>query len=95
MNFGSLLSDELRQKHGKKTARPRPGDSVKILRGGFKGIEGKVTRVDAKKGKVFIEGVTREKLEGGTAPAAVDSSKVMITNLDLGDKLRKRKVGGE
>jgi large subunit ribosomal protein L24 len=95
MKFGSPLSDDLRQKYGKKTLRPRKGDSVKIVRGGFQGIEGKITRVDGASGKVYIEGVNREKIAGGTALASIDASKVVITNLLLEDKLRKRKVQGE
>ena len=59
----------MRQKYKKKTLRPRKGDSVKIVRGGFKGIEGKVSRVDGQKGKLFVEGVNREKIAGGTALA--------------------------
>lgn len=95
MKFGSPLSEDLRQKYKKKTVRPRKGDSVKIVRGGFKGIEGKVSRVDGGKGKLFVEGVNREKIAGGTALAAIDPSNVIITSLDLDDKLRKRKVQGE
>lgn len=85
----------MREKYRKKTLRPRKGDSVKIVRGGFKGIEGKVSRVDGGKGKLFVEGVNREKIAGGTALAPIDPSKVVITSLDLEDKLRKRKVQGE
>jgi len=85
----------LRQKYKKRTLRPRKGDSVKIVRGGFKGIEGKVSRVDGHTGKLFVEGVNREKIAGGTALAPIDASKVMITNVNLDDKLRKRKVQEE
>jgi large subunit ribosomal protein L24 len=95
MKFGSPLSDDLRQKYGKKTLRPRKGDSVKIVRGGFQGIEGKISRVDGVRGKVYIEGVNREKIAGGTALAGIDASKVVLTNLNLDDKLRKRKVQGD
>jgi large subunit ribosomal protein L24 len=95
MTFGSRLSDELRTKYGKKTLRPRKGDSVKIVRGGFKGIEGKVSRVDGAKGKVYVEGVNREKIAGGTSLAAINASKVVLTNIVLDDKLRKRKIEGE
>lgn len=95
MRFGSRLSDDLREKHKKKTLRARKGDSVKIIRGGFKGIEGKVSRVDASHGKLYVEGVNREKIAGGTSLAAIDASKVVITTLSLDDKLRKRKVQGE
>jgi large subunit ribosomal protein L24 len=95
MKFGSPLSDELQEKYKRKTLRPRKGDSVKIVRGGFKGIEGKISRVDGERGKLFVEGVNREKIAGGTAMAAIDASKVIITNVVLDDKLRKRKVQGE
>jgi large subunit ribosomal protein L24 len=95
MKFGSPVSDELRQKYKKRTLRPRKGDSVKIVRGGFKGIEGKVSRVDGQRGKLFVEGVNREKIAGGTALAPIDASKVVITSIELGDKLRKRKVQGD
>ena len=92
MKFGSLLSTELRERHGRRSARPRLGDSVRIVRGEFKGIEGKVTKVDPKSGTVNVEGVTREKLKGGTAPVPIHSSNVIITTLVLDDKLRKRKM---
>ena len=91
--FGSRLSDELREKHSLTAVRPRKGDAVRIVRGGFKGIEGKVTGVDTKLGKLFVEGVTREKIAGGkTSPVPIDASKVVITTLNLEDKLRKQRM---
>ena len=94
--FGSALSEELRDKHGRTAVRPVKGDGVRIVRGGFKGIEGKITGVDTKRGKLFIEGVTREKAAGGkTSPVPIDASKVVITNLNLDDKLRKRRMERE
>jgi large subunit ribosomal protein L24 len=95
MRFGSILSDDLRQKFKRKTLRPRKGDSVKIVRGGFKGIEGKITRVDGARGTIYVEGVNREKIAGGTSLAGIDASKVVITTLNFDDKLRKKKVQGE
>ena len=95
MKFSSILSEELRKKHGKRAVRVREGDVVKILRGEFKGIEGKVTKVDASTGTVNIEGVTREKVAGGTAPVPVRASNIFITTLNLDDKIRKSGLGGE
>jgi len=96
MKFAAPLSKELREKHKRKSLRPVKGDGVKIVRGGFKGIEGKVSRVDPQLGKVFVEGVTREKIAGGkTSGVPIDASKVVITNLNLDDKLRKQKMEGE
>jgi len=94
MKFGSQLSAELRERHGKRSVRPRVGDTVRIVRGEFKDIEGKVTRVDSRGGAVMVEGVTREKIKGGTSPVPISSSKVVITNLALDDKIRKKKLEG-
>jgi len=94
--FGSSLSKELREKHARKSIRPVKGDGVRIVRGGFKGIEGKISRVDPKMGKVFVEGVTREKIAGGkTGAVPIDASKVVITSLNLEDKIRKARVEKE
>ena len=96
MKFGSRLSDELREKYKKRTLRPRKGDSVKIVRGGFKGIEGKVSRVDGAAGKALRRRRQQGEDSGRDgARVPIDASKVMITNLNLDDKLRKRKVQGE
>jgi large subunit ribosomal protein L24 len=95
MKFGSHLSKELREKYGRRSLRPREGDTVKIIRGEFKGIEGKVTKVIAKEGKINVEGVTREKVKGGTAPINIDSSKVMIISINTEDKVRMKKLEGK
>jgi len=60
------------------------------MRGDHKGFEGKVTRVDRKKYRVFIEGITREKVDGSTTLVPIPPSKVMITRLNLDDKWRKK-----
>ena len=92
MKFGSLLSVELREKHGKRSVSPRVGDSARRERGEFKGIEGKIPKVDSRLGVVNVEGVTREKLKGGTAPVPIHSSNLVITSLVLEDKQRKHKL---
>jgi len=52
-------------------------------------LEGKVTGVDRKNYRIFIEGVTREKVDGTTTPVSIHPSKVMIVNLNLDDKWRR------
>ena len=94
MRFGAHLSPELKERHGRRAVRPRVGDTVKIVRGEFKGVEGKITRVDSKDGVVNVEGVTREKLKGGTSPVPIRSSNLVVTSLVLVDKKRKRKLEG-
>jgi large subunit ribosomal protein L24 len=94
MRFGAHLSQELKERHGRRAVRPRVGDTVRIVRGEFKDIEGKITKVDSKIGVVNVEGVTREKLKGGTSPVPIYSSNVVVTSLVLVDKERKRKLEG-
>lgn len=93
MKFSSPLSEELREKYRRRSIRPRAGDTVKILRGEFKGVEGKVTKVLASRGKLNVEGVVKEKAAGGTSPLPIDPSKVVVTSLNLEDRLRKAKLG--
>jgi large subunit ribosomal protein L24 len=94
LKFGSRLSTELRERHSRRSVKPRVGDTVRIVRGEFKDIEGKITGVDPKRGVVNVEGVTREKLKGGTSPVPINSSNVIVTSLVLTDKERKRKLEG-
>jgi ribosomal protein L24 len=60
------------------------------MRGDHKGLEGKVTRIDKRKYKIYVEGLTREKVDGTTIFMPIHPSKVMITNLNLDDKWRKK-----
>jgi large subunit ribosomal protein L24 len=92
MRFGSQLSHDLREKYRRRSTKPRVGDSAKIVRGEFKDIEGKITNVDRAKGTVNVEGVTREKLKGGTSPVPIHSSNVVITGLNMDDKARRKKL---
>ena len=92
MKFGSRLSSELREKHGRRSVRPRVGDTARIVKGEFKGIEGKITKVDPKAGVVNVEGVTHEKQKGGTSPVPIHTSNLVMTALALEDKERKKKL---
>lgn len=66
----------------------RTGDTVRIMRGEFADLVGKVEKVDYSTGRVFVEGMTREKAAGISSKLPVHSSKVLITNLNLSDKWR-------
>jgi len=78
----------------------RAGDSVRIVRGDFSGVEGKVSDIDTTRQRLFVEGVTREKVAGTSEKVSVHCTKVMITKLNLGDKwradsLKERKAAAE
>jgi large subunit ribosomal protein L24 len=93
------LSRELSASKGAKTLPVRKGDTVRIMRGDNKGFEGKVSRVDLKKYRLYMEGLTREKVDGTNIFLPIHPSKVEIRNLNLDDKYRKeilaRKVAPE
>jgi len=82
------LSDELRKAQGRRSYPVRKGDTVKIVRGDFAGVEGKVTDIDTHGRRLFVEGVTREMTSGTSTNVSVHTSKVMITKLNLDDKWR-------
>jgi large subunit ribosomal protein L24 len=83
------LSEDLSASHEVKSLPVRSGDTVRVMRGDHRGVEGKVTRVDLGKYRVYLEGLTREKVDGTTVFLGVHPSKVMITHLNLDDKWRK------
>ncbi len=87
--FSAPLSPELKASHNTRSVPMRVGDTVKIMRGDRKGFEGKVTRVDRQKYRIFVEGITREKVDGSAIQIPIHPSKVMITRLNLDDKWRK------
>jgi len=82
------LAPELISK-GAKTLPVRKGDTVRVVRGDHIGFEGKVNRVDLKRYHIFLEGLTREKVDGTNIFVSVHPSKVMIKSLKLDDKWRK------
>ena len=88
--FSAPLSSKLKDSHGTGSVPVRNGDTVMIMRGDRKGSEGKVTQIDRKKYRIFVEGATREKVDGTQTPVPVHPSKVMITRLNLDDKWRKK-----
>ncbi len=88
--FSAPLSPELKASHNTRSVPVRVGDTVKIARGDRKGFEGKVARVDRQKYRIFVEGITREKVDGTTIQIPIHPSKVMITHLNVDDKWRKQ-----
>jgi large subunit ribosomal protein L24 len=63
---------------------------VKILRGDFKGHEGKVENVDPKNYQLFIDGVSVQKPDGNQVYHPVHPSNTMILELNLDDEKRNK-----
>ncbi len=92
---GSNLSKEIRKKYGRRSVRVVIGDSVKVIRGEYNGIDGKVTKVSIMKNSVAIEGIKREKLKGEKIDVYIPASNILVTGLNTDDHWRKTTLEGK
>jgi len=83
------LSKDLRAKYNVRSLPIRKDDEVQIVRGTYKGREGKVITVYRKKWVIYVEKVTREKANGTVINIGIHPSKVVITKAKV-DKGRKK-----
>ena len=86
------LTKELQITHGVKKLPIVKGDSVMILRGQYKGIEGEVIQVNTKKIRIYVQGAEREKADGSTVMYPIHPSNLEITLLNLKDPLRRELI---
>jgi len=88
----SHLDEDLILKYDKRAVPVIKGDTVKVMRGSFRGHEDKVVKVNVKKQIIEIEGITMIKADGNKIPKPIHHSNVLITKLNLTDKWRRRKL---
>ena len=88
--FSAHLSSELRGSHNSRTMPVKKGDTIRVLRGDYKGFEGKILRVNRKGYRIIVDGINREKADGTSIPVAIHPSKVEVIRLDLDDKWRDK-----
>ena len=93
--LGSLLSKDLQKKYGKKSTRAIEGDTITILRGEFKGVSGKITKISKEKTSVTVEGVKKEKTKGDKFDVYIHTSNLVVTALNTSDKWRITKLEGK
>ena len=82
------LSKQLRKNYGRRRIRIVTDDTVKVIRGEYKGITGKVTKISSDSNSVAIEGNKKEKLKGEKIDVYIHSTNVIITSLNTDDKWR-------
>jgi large subunit ribosomal protein L26e len=91
------LDKDLRTKYGVRAVPIRKDDEVKIVRGDYKGREGKVLSVYRRKFVIHVDRVTQDTAKGGPAKVGINPSNVVITKLKV-DKDRNtlltRKAAG-
>jgi len=90
--LGSNISPDLRKKYGKRSIRVVKGDTVKVMRGEYRGVDGKVSRVSTETNCVAIEGVKKEKSKGEKFDVLIHTSNLMIMGFNTDDPWRKNKL---
>jgi len=89
------LSKDLRKKYGKRNIPVIKNDKVKVMRGKYKGKQGKVLKVKLKISKIILEGIQVNKKDGSKADVKMQPSNLQIIELNLEDKKRAKKLGAK
>jgi large subunit ribosomal protein L24 len=87
--FSAPLSPSLKTQHGTRSMPVIKDDTVQVTKGDNRLSEGKVLRVNSKKGKIYIEGITRTRMDGSSVQLPIRPENVMITKLNLDDSRRR------
>ena len=82
------ISKDLRKKYSRRSARIMVDDTVKVIRGEYKGITGKVSKISTETNNIAIEGNKKEKLKGDKVDVYIHVTNVIITALNTEDKWR-------
>lgn len=85
---GATLDKPLREKYGRRSIEVKKGDEVKVMRGKFKGKQGKVGTVDIKNLRIQIDGIQRAKSGGEKLVTWFHPSNIKIIILDVSDNRR-------
>ncbi len=86
------LEENLLLKYDKRSVPVIKGDTVRVMRGSFKGHEDKVAHINIRKRHVEIEGMTMTKADNKKIAKPIHASNLIITKLNLTDKWRRSKL---
>lgn len=89
-HMSAPLSPSLKAQYGVRSMPVRQDDTVVITKGDRKMTEGKVIHVDVARGQLFVEGVTRQRLDGTTVQMPIRPENTMIMRLHLDDERRRK-----
>ncbi len=70
----------------------RKGDGVKIMRGQFKNKTGKIEEISVKKTLVYVNGIEVTKRDGTKARYPINPSNLIITDVNMDDKMRNKAI---
>lgn len=86
------LSKELRKKYNRRSMNLKKGDSIKIMVGQFRNKTGKIEDVSVKKTLVYVSGIEIAKRDGTKARYPVNPSNLIITDVNMDDKMRNKSI---
>jgi len=86
------LAENLLLKYDRRSLPVVKGDTVKIMRGNFRGHEDKISKVNLLDQTVEIEGVTLTTAKGTKIAKPIHASTLLITKLNVTDKWRRKKL---
>ena len=86
------LSKELRKTYKRRNISLKKGDIIKIMRGKFKGKQGKIKEVKLKISKVIIEVIQIKKQDGSKVDVKLQPSNLQIIELNTEDKRRFKQI---
>jgi large subunit ribosomal protein L26e len=81
--MSAALNKDLRKKHEIKSLPVRKDDEVQIMNGTWKGQKGKVTQVYRLRNCLYIEKISKNKLNGQSIRIPIHPSNVRITNIKM------------
>lgn len=82
------LQKDLKSKFSVNSIPIKRDDEVKIMRGSFKGREGKVLSVYRRRWCIYIDKIVKDKVNGQQVQIPIDPSNCVITKIKM-DKDRK------
>ena len=90
--ISSHLAENLLLKYDRRSVPVAKGDTVKVMRGNYRGHEDKISKVNVRDQTVEIEGVTITTAKGTKIAKPIHASNLLITKLNITDKWRRRKL---
>jgi len=86
------LAENLLLKYDRRSLPVVKGDTVKVMRGNFRGHEDKIAKVHVRDQTVEIEGVVITTAKGEKIAKPVHANTLLITKLNVTDKWRRQKL---
>ncbi|MBI2175874.1 50S ribosomal protein L24 [Candidatus Woesearchaeota archaeon] len=82
------LAPDLKARYDTRSLTVREGDTVKIMKGEFKGVTGKINSVNLRKSTVYVDGAGRVRKDGTKSFFPLRPSGLMLVEISVEDKKR-------